>query len=160
MHEAIRLGVEKSQQEIGRHTKVLHAAYDGAYILDAIERCPSSQTALAGAPVYRDTYYGDCNAEVVVTLNPQPTVFVRELVTQLGVPGQKEKEWDGSALQVELNYQRIKIRIHAYIPPTCEVVYEDVVIPAQPEKTVKKARIVCDKSELPEPVSLLREEKP
>lgn len=63
------------------------------------------------------------------------------------------KESSGSGIdyigEKDGSYYRIQT-IEGALPPTCRVVEEDVVIPAQPEKVVKKMVVKCSAADVPD----------
>ena len=64
-------------------------------------------------------------------------------------PGKWDKEQTQGVEQPSINYQRevapgIVLRLWASPPPpTCKLVEEEVVIPAQPERIEKRMKLVC-----------------
>lgn len=73
---------------------------------------------------------------------------------------QLSPKWTKSSDERGINYEsvndfghfRIQTRESA-LPPTCQLVEEDVVIPAQPEKTVKKTVVRCISKDISEDIN-------
>ena len=134
-----------ANERITKSTNLLLALPDVREVLNVVYALPSFG-ALKWEPYISTTYRDGMRAVLTLTLNDGPSTFVRELVRALGVNASKRKAWDSSALVASLTYKSVIIEVTGYIPPTCEVVYEDVVIPASAERVERRARIVCEPS--------------
>lgn len=67
---------------------------------------------------------------------------VHALIQAIG--GKFEKSVSGDSMQLIGNFDGVEVQIEGYIPPTCRIVEEEVVVPAVPEHTMKVRKVVCE----------------
>lgn len=138
----IETSTADARSYIKRNTARLGAMLAAADILDQIKELAPS---LKWAPAI-ETHYGeeaDASIDLWLDADASPS-FVRQLVKALGVPmARKAREHSGAGLSVVFVHNRIRVTIYGYVPDTCKVEYEDVLIPAMPARTERRAKVVC-----------------
>ena len=134
---------EAAMDAIQRNTRLLGSLADVERIL----------VQLAALPTWGDVQYvsldGSYCAGMTVNLyitlkNDTPTTFVRDAVRTLGTSASKRKGWSGNSLIADMTVGTIRVAISGYVPPTCAIVYDEVIEPAREARTVRKARILCE----------------
>jgi hypothetical protein len=90
----------------------------------------------------RSSWAENYDAEVLLYLNQEKkdTPFVREAVVALDVPAKKALDWSGESITATFNVGNIVLTINNYLPASCRVVEEEVVIP---EHIATNRRVVC-----------------
>lgn len=127
---------------IDKHYARLVAVPAAARILDAVA---ALSPALMYSPDVTASWYDGADAAINIHLAEgcSPS-FVRELVKALGVPmARKSRSYSSEGLNVTFTHDRVRVTIYGYVPDTCHVEYENVVIPAQPERVQRRAKVVC-----------------
>lgn len=91
------------------------------------------------------------NGEIYLTLNREAigSSLVRDIV-RYGIchTMEKAKQYGGGSLRAEGKYtanEHLTITIGGYVPATCQVVYEDIEVPA---RTERRAKLICDPRDL------------
>lgn len=97
------------------------------------------------------SYETDIDAQVNLFLRKEArdSALLRRLVQATGCDAIKAKAHDGETLNGEVTAERVRYRVHGYVPATCRVVEEEVLIPAQPERVERRSKIICTEIETP-----------
>ena len=73
----------------------------------------------------------------------ETSTFPRDLVREFGGKLEKYANFDQKTLNCGGEIAGFNVGIHGYKPESCEIVYDDILVPATPEHIVKRARLVC-----------------
>ena len=115
-----------------------------------LQALPSWGAEVAYVTMY---FYNDW-AEIDIHLNDELTdpQLVRDIV-RAGISRnmKKEQNFGGTSLTVrgevtdseDMICGRVKLEIYGYVPASCHIEYEEVLVPAQPAKVERKPKIVC-----------------
>jgi hypothetical protein len=118
-------------------------------VLMALKRAGSLNDLQEWGLAINTSYYEgkDATVEMFLKDEQKDSQILRDLVRITGQPAHKSKESGGSSLTGTLVHDRVEYRIHGYVPASCRLVEEDVVIPAQPERIEKRTKIICTPEE-------------
>ena len=113
-------------------------------ILSRIDALPSSDDVQSVRVLY--SYSDEVDAEVFIRLKEDRgnSPFVRDLARLFHLTLEKGQEYHGRSLQAKATHERVHLTVRGYVPSTCEIVEEEVEVPAHRET---KRKIVCVEEE-------------